>query len=338
MVSFMASVRSTVTISTPLLKDCVSRLPFIQWLPKRKSRFGRPAWHKVRLLKSYLLKIREHILEDTVLVRKLKDNETFRYFCDFKKNDIPSHDTFSRFFRQMTPQRLNNIFLKLDRELVTLGVFDRDELALDATDILSNSRNCHNPDSEAGYGHKTDGECFHGYWVVFVAGTRSEIPRAVRVTAADVHQSMTAQRLFQQLHQQDLRGATIFVADSVCDDRKSYTSSIGLELVPLISYNPRKSKYKTFKDLPPSNWRKRALGEEGIRIRRQYYPLRMSVERYQSTFKAILNGRAVPVRGLVKVSSYVLVVAILGQLYALINWAHQTGRTRRYQRTLEEFF
>lgn len=64
----------------------------------------------------------------------------------------------------------------------------------------------------------------------------------------------------------------------------------------------------------------------------------MSVERYQSTFKTILNGRAVPVRGLVKVTSYVLVVAILSQLYALINWAHQTGQTRRYQRTLEEFF
>ncbi len=334
----MASVRSTVTISTPLLKDCVSRFPFSQWLPKRKSRFGRPDWDKVKLLKAYLLKIREHILEDTELARKLKDNATFRYFCDFNRNNIPSHDTFSRFFQQMTPQRLNNIFLKLDRELVTLGVFNQDELALDATDILSNPRNWHNPDPEAGYGHKTDGERFHGYWVVFVAGTKSEIPRAVQVTAADVHQSLAAQRLSQQLHKQDLRGATIFIADSVCDDKKSYASSIELELVPLISYNPRNSQYKTFKELPPSNWRKRALGEEGLCIRRQYYPLRMSVERYQSTFKAILNGRAVPVRGLVKVTSYVLVVAILSQLYALINWTLQTGQTRRYQRTLEEFF
>ncbi len=100
----MASVRSTVNISTPLLKDCVSRFPFSQWLPKRKSRFGRPDWDKVRLLKAYLLKIREHILEDTELARKLKDNVTFRYFCDFSKNNIPSHDALSRSFRQITPQ------------------------------------------------------------------------------------------------------------------------------------------------------------------------------------------------------------------------------------------
>ena len=333
----MASVRSTVTISTSLLKDCVSQLPFAQWLPKRKSRLGRPAWNKVSLLKAYLLKIRENIPEDTVLAQKLDDNETFREFCGFTVDHIPSHDTFSLFFQVMTPRRLNNIFLRIDRELATLGVFDQDELAYDATDILSNSRNRHNLDPEAGWGHKTDGEDFHGYWVLSMVGTRSEIPRAIGVTAADVHQSMTVQGLFNQLYTQDLRGASIFIADSVCDDKKSYASSIELGLVPLIAYNPRNSKYKTFDELPPKNWRKIALGEEGLYLRRQHYRLRMSAERYQSTFKTILNGRAVPVRGLVKVTSYVLVVAILSQLYALINWDQQTGHKPCYYRTLDEF-
>ena len=333
----MASVRSTVTISTPLLKDCVSQLPLAQWLPKPKSRLGRPPWDKVSLLKAYLLRIRENIPEDTALVQKLTDNGTFREFCGFTVNHIPSHDAFSLFFRTMTPRRLNNLFLKLDQELTSLGVFDQDELAYDATDILSNARNRHNLDPEAGWGHKTDGEHFHGYWVLSIVGTTSEIPRALGVAAADVHQSMTAQELFRQLHTQDLRGASIFIADSVCDDKKSYASSIELGLVPLIAYNPRNSKYKTFEELPPKNWRKIALGEEGLHLRRQYYRLRMSAEHYQSTFKTILNGRAVPVRGLVKVTSHVLMVAILSQLYAFINWAQQTGHKPRYYRTLDEF-
>ena len=333
----MVSVRSTVTISTPLLKDCVSCLPFAQWLPKRKSRLGRPDWDKVSLLKAYLVKVRENIPEDTELARKLGDNQTFREFCGFTSTNIPAHDAFSRFFRVMTPKRLNNLFLKLDNELAGLGVFDRDELAMDATDILSNARNRHNPDPEAGYGHKTDGERFHGYWAVFVTGTQSEIVRAVRVTPANVHQSVTAQQLFRQFRKQALRGASLYIADSVCDDKKSYNMSIKLGLVPLIAYNPRNSKYKTFAELPSKNWRKRALGLEGEELRRQYSPLRMSVEHYQSTFKAILNGRAVPVRGLIKVTSYILIVAILSQLYALINWNQQTDQSPHYYRTLDEF-
>jgi len=157
----MASVRSTVNISTPLLKDCISQLPFNQWLPKRKSRLDRPAWNKVKLLKAYLLKVRENITEDTRLAHKLQDNETFRDYCGFTPNHIPSHDVFSAFFWIMTPRRLNNIFFRLDRELARLGVFDQDELAHDATEILLNDRNRHNPDPEAEYGHKTDGERFH---------------------------------------------------------------------------------------------------------------------------------------------------------------------------------
>ena len=90
------------------------------------------------LLKAYLVKVRENIPEDTELSRKLGDNQTFREFCGFTSTNILAHDAFSRFFRILTSKRLNNLFLKLDNELARLGVFDRDELAIDATDILSN--------------------------------------------------------------------------------------------------------------------------------------------------------------------------------------------------------
>jgi len=322
-VTKIATIRSTTTVSLPLLKDCVLNLKLNRWLPQRKSRFGRTGFTKISLFLALLLKIREHIQYDTALVRKLEENSTYRHFCGFQKDNIPSHDTFSRFNRKLTPRRLQTIVRKIDEYLAREGAFLKDELSLDATDILSNGRNIHNLDPEAGFGHKSDKERFHGYWAQFVTGSSSEMIRAVQVSPASVHQSMTAQLLFDDLESRNLCNATLLTSDSACDDKKSYHRCVQLQLIPLIDYNPKKSKIKQFLNLPSSNWRKRCLGAEGIRLRHKYYYQRMSVERYNSSFKEILQGRIVPVRGLKKVTKYVLLTCILSQLYGVWNWYHQ---------------
>lgn len=319
----MASVRSITTVTLQLLKDCVNQLPLESWLPSRKSRLGRRGYRSRALFLAYLLKIRENIPHDTVLARKLEENGTYRDFCGFRKGNIPSHDTFSRFFRKLTIVRLEKLFTRLDSLLAASGIFDRDELAIDATDVLSNSRNKHNPDLEAGYGHKSDKERFHGYWVVTVAGTVSEIPRTVRVTPADVHQSMTAQYLFDALEKSDLRNVAVLTADAAYDDKKTYARCIELGTVPVIAYNPKRSKIKIFTALRPSNWRKRCLGSEGVALRGTVSHQRGAVERYQSTFKSILNGRSVPIRGLIRVTRHVYGALFLSQIYAAINWRLQ---------------
>ena len=102
------------------------------------------------LLLSYLLKLREHLHYDTELGRKLYENDTYRKFCGFTYDAIPSHDTFSRFFRMLTYQRLTRLFETLGRYLNSLGAFDDDQLAIEATDVLSNARNRHNMDPDAG--------------------------------------------------------------------------------------------------------------------------------------------------------------------------------------------
>jgi transposase len=191
-----ASVRSTSTVSLELLKNCVSRINFDQWLPKRKLKRGRKGFTTKSLFLAYLVKIRKNIPHDTKLALKLRENETYRKFCGFTKEKIPSHNTLSRFNRKLTKNRLKTILLKLDKLLVSEGIFNHDELAIDGTDILLNHRNKHNPDKEAGFGFKSDGERFHGYWIVYVAGTASEIVRAVEVTPANTHQSMTARSYF----------------------------------------------------------------------------------------------------------------------------------------------
>jgi transposase len=334
----MKSIRSISTVSLPLLKNCVSTLNFSHWLPRRHSLRGRPPYERIKLFLALLLKIREHFPSDTMLVQKLEENQTYREFCGFSKTTIPSHDVISGFTRELTPRRLQTIITKLDKKLTSLGAFDRDELAIDATDILSNGRNIHNLDPEAGWGHKVGGERFHGYWAVFVTGTESEMLRAVRVTPADVHQSMTAQKLFDDLEHRGLCGATLLSADSAYDDRKSYHRCINLDIVPLIAYNPRNSKIQTFAQLKPSNWRKRCLGPEGIELYQQYYFKRSSVERYNSTFKDILAGRVVPVRGLIKVTRHLLLVSILSQLYGIINHTIKSQQQLIIRSTLDDYF
>lgn len=336
-VTSTASVRFTSTVSLKLLKDCVSTLPLENWLPKRKSRRGRKGFSPRSLFFAYLLKLRENIPHDTKLAQKLRENETYRKFCEYSKGKTPSHDTLSRFNKKMTKKRLKTILLRLDKLLAKERVFNRDELAMDATDVLSNHRNQHNLDPEAGYVYKNDGERFHGYWVVYVAGTTSEMVRAVEVTPANIHQSMTAQKLFQQLKQQDLRNATLLIADSAYDDKKTYDKAIKLELVPLITYNPKRAKIKSFERLKPSNWRKRSIGSEGLQLRHKYFCLRSAVERYQSTIKELLNGRVVPVRGILKVKKHLYALTILTQLYGLVNWSLNHTNPSPLQLLLDNF-
>ena len=140
-VTNIVTIRSTTTVSLPLLKDCVLALKLNRWLPRRKSRFGRTGFSSISLLLALLLKIREHIPYDTALVRKLQENATYRQFCGFRKDHIPSHDTFSRFNRKLTVRRMQTLIRKIDAYLTKQGAYLQDELSLDATDVLSNGRN-----------------------------------------------------------------------------------------------------------------------------------------------------------------------------------------------------
>ncbi|OLS20554.1 MAG: hypothetical protein HeimC3_40120 [Candidatus Heimdallarchaeota archaeon LC_3] len=225
----------------------------------------------------------------------------------------------------------------IDDHLVSLGIFDKDDLASDATDVLSNGRNKHNLDSDAGYGYKTDKERFHGYWAYFVTGTWSEIPRSTWVLPADNHQLNGAMVLFDHLEQRDLRSASVIIMDGAFDDKKCYSRSIELGLVPAVSYNPKKARIKYFNYLRRNSWRKVALGNEGVRIRNLIMKHRSSVERYQSTFKDILKGRCLPVRGTVKVRKYILIAFILSQLIGKVNWIKKRQRDISTSYNLNKF-
>ena len=110
------SVRSITLVSLKLLKDSVSRINLAGWLPKRKSRKGRPSYSSVSMFLAYLLKVRQFIEFDTRLAKDLHEHESYQRFCGYNVTDILSHDTFSSFFRKLTPRLLQRIFLMIDHQ------------------------------------------------------------------------------------------------------------------------------------------------------------------------------------------------------------------------------
>jgi hypothetical protein len=148
--------RFITKVSLELLKFCVLLTNISNYLPKRKNRKGRKEFSPLSLFLSLLLKVRQNFEYDMVLVRKLGENTTYQQFCGFKCNTIPSHDTLSRFMKNITLRRLKNLILKLDIYLADQRLFNQDDLPLDTTDIPSNGRNRHNPDPQSDLGYKTD--------------------------------------------------------------------------------------------------------------------------------------------------------------------------------------
>lgn len=176
-----------------------------------------------------------------------------------------------------------------------------------------------------------------GYWGLFLVGTKSEMIRDVAVTPANVHQSTTALRMIRSLTPTRQRNAILFLADGALDDKKSYAAVIEQAMVPLISYNPRNAKIKTFLKLSPKNWRHRALGAEGIQLRNTHKHDRGSVERYNSTFKYLNGGRSIPVQGHCNVTGYTLGITILAQLSSLALVSRRSSQKICSQRILPDY-
>ena len=65
-----------------------------------------------------------------------------------------------------------------------------------------------------------------------------------------IHQSHLGIDLLNQMGIQDLRAATLLLADAAFDDKKTYSNSRSLGLIPLINYDPRRSQIRDFDALP----------------------------------------------------------------------------------------
>ncbi|MHA1450285.1 MAG: hypothetical protein ACTSP4_12785 [Candidatus Hodarchaeales archaeon] len=62
------------------------------------------------------------------------------------------------------------------------------------------------------------------------------------------------------------------------------------------------------------------------------------MKRYQSTFKSIVNGRSVPISGLIRDIRHVYGILFLSQIYAAINWRLQQKPRVMPVKQLVKFF
>ena len=311
--------RSWSKVSFSLIEKVIDFTPIEKILHRLYKRVGRPPYSKLALFKAVLLQRLEGWQFDTVLVKKLQEIEEYRHFCGFKRRKIPSHDTISRFKRTLPIKLLDEIFFKLDEELAALGTFEKDDLAIDATEILTYSNSFKRTDSEAGIGHKSDKRHFYGYWELFTVGTKSEMIRIPPLTSpGNRHQILQMKELLSELLRHSHLKYTHLLADGIFDTQEIQQIILDdLEKLPVIKYNPKNSRYKRLEDLPNVDWRFFNPLLLDIPAYHRKYNARTAVERFNGRLKDGTCIRRSNVRGLQNNHKFVYFGIITMQLITL---------------------
>ena len=152
---------------------------------------------------------------------------------------------------------LDEIFFKLDEALAAIGTFEEDDLAIDATDIQTYSNAFKRTDPEAGVWHKSNKKHFYGYWELFAVGTKSEMIRLPPLTSpGNRHQILQMKELLSELLDHSQLKYNYILADGIFDTQEICQMILDdLKKVPVINYNPKKSKIKRLEELPKGSWR-----------------------------------------------------------------------------------
>lgn len=331
--------RSWSKVSFSIIEKVIDFTPIEKLLHRLYKRVGRPPYSKLALFKAVLLQRLEGWQFDTVLVKKLHEIEEYRRFCRFKRKKIPSQDTISRFKRILPIKLLDKIFFKLDEELAALGTFEKDDLAIDATEILTYSNSFKRTDSEAGIGHKSDKRHFHGYWELLTVGTRSEMIRLPPLTSpGDKHQILQMKELLAELSKHSHLKYAHVLADGIFDTQEIQQIILDdLKKLPVIKYNPKGSKYKRLEELPNGNWRFFNPLLVNIPAYHKKYNDRTAAERFNGRLKDGTCVRRSNVRGLQNNHKFVYFGIITLQLITLTLQYLITNTQKRYQLSLKNF-
>lgn len=178
--------------STLDLEPVISRLP-----RKHKGPCGYSAECKLRALIAAKI---EQIPTTAALVRRLKNDPVFRYICGFGViANVPSEATMSRFLRELTETGiLKELFNSLVSKAERMGIIDGTSIAIDSTKIeayeKTKPRKYVSQDGKSadwGVKQNTDGntEAWFGYKEHAAVDAKSELPVAIAITPANVHDS-----------------------------------------------------------------------------------------------------------------------------------------------------
>jgi len=331
--------RSWSKISFSSIEKVIDFVPIEKILHRLYKHVGRLPYSKLALFKAILLQRLEGWQFDTVLAKKLREIEEYRRFCGFKKGRTPSHDTISRFKRVLPTKMLDQIFFKLDTALAALGTFKEDDLAIDATELVTYSNSFKRTDSEAGIGHKSDKRHFHGYWELLTVGTKSEMIRLPPLTSpGDKHQILQMKELLSDLLRHTHLKYTHILADGIFDTQEIQQIILDdLKKVPVIRYNPKQSKFKRLEELPHGNWRFFNPLLADIPAFHKKYNERTAIERFNGRLKDGTSIRRSNVRGLQMNHKFVYVGVITLQLITLTLQYLMNNIQKLGQRSLKKY-
>ena len=193
---------------------------------------GYDATNKLRALIAAKL---EQIPTTAALVRRLKSDPVFRYNCGFEVfGNVPSEATLSRFLKVLAE---TDILKDLHRALVSkaeeMGIIDTISVAIDSSKVEAYEKSrpkkyLSQDGSSADWGVKqnTDGNkiAWFGYKVHIATDTKSELPIAVAVTPASIHDSNMALDIIKQVEENVITHPRYYLMDSGYDSADIYTA------------------------------------------------------------------------------------------------------------------
>lgn len=175
----------------------------------------------------------EQIPTTAALVRRLKSDPVFRYLCGFDIiGKVPSEATFSRLLKKLTETGLlKELFNELVRQAEQAGIIDGTTIAIDSTKIeayekTKPKKSLSNDGQSADWGVKqnTDGNkiFWFGYKEHVAIDTKSELPVAIEITPASVHDSTVAMKLVKKASDNLVKDPRYYLMDLAYDSTDIY--------------------------------------------------------------------------------------------------------------------
>lgn len=235
------------------LVDSFDWLPIIEILGKtRFSRRGRKKYFsEIGLFKAFLLKAYLLIDDNTVLVKRFRENKIYLEFCNFEK--VPSHDVLSKFERKYA-HKFIKIFEFLDDILEENNAFKNDDSSFDGTDIPVPFKSKQSP-HRYHFGAKSNKKKFHGFWLMILGSVKHQIARRFIVGYGREGQISLAKELLNQKQIDNSKNNTFIIMDGIFDFQEMHEIIIhNQHKIPLIGYNKRRSRIEKRINLPTTDW------------------------------------------------------------------------------------
>ena len=280
--------------------------------PRRR---GRPGYQAKILWHSYIVRYVLGLPSVSALIRLLEDNPFIAEACGIESpDDIPSQPTFSRFFTKLSLWEYRRFVKQIMKEIVrecyrTLPGFGK-RVAIDSTDIKAWANKAKKPatDKDAAWAVKSTSGNLKKFWLGYKAhlavDAEYELPIALTVTPANVHDTRGATRVLRQA-----RYATPkFHPDFVMAD-KGYSSDA-------LRHHIHR-QYRAEPIIKAQGGHKKALARETLEFK-AIYNQRVAVERVFSRLKEHRSLNHLRGRGINKatVHCFLAVIVLQGQAVA----------------------